>query len=431
MRKLGHGQSVIFCVSKEMQSRICMATGKPQDSDVGVDDVLMWAISETHTDLRRLMPLWAIQGTRFEKQQAIWDSARIGNGIKLTKEHAESFLEEEAQTIEYRYRPTADAPDADELFSSFAHLTLAEGQASPLHSIQERCDEFGISQFRSAALQEEQEKELAPEIEQERQIERPRAAQPAQHQLHPDLVSFVTTGSMPSNSKAVQPAFTALANTSVADWIDLGQFPSDLLVSVDYARTVQLVPLGKKKAVLADWYQRPIQWILTGHGLFGGTKAVIISPHEAQELMPQVATQKSPRAHLHVYAPRTSLVSAPLDLLRLYTIPECTEHWELPRHLRLQLNLFAGQLYFGSFQDYADTCDMLSLAWRPLSAADENVTVETDGFIVGGSGKFTKSPVQSIKVLLTTLRRDCQEVDKTHWGRILGGEFLTEADFET
>ncbi|EGX90693.1 hypothetical protein CCM_07113 [Cordyceps militaris CM01] len=425
MRKLGHGQSVIFCVSKEMQSRICMTTGKAQDSNIEVDDVLMWAISETHTDLRRLMPLWAIQGSRFEKQQAIWDSARTENGLQLTSTHTESFLEEEAQTIAYRYRPTTTTTDTEELFSSFAHLTLAEGESSPLHSIQKRCEEFGVSQFRSAALQEEQEKELAPEIEQERQIERPHAATPAAHALHPDLVSFITTGSMPSNSITVKPAFLSLSNTIMADCIDLSQFPSDLLVSNDYAVTVT--------AARRDSYQRPVQWILTGRGLFGGTKAVIISPFEAQELMPRLA--KSTRAHLHIYAPRMSLAAQPLDQLRLYSIPAITEpDWALPRNLRLQLNLFAGQLYFGSYQDYADTCDMLSLAWRPSSAADGDETssaVASDGFVASGKTKFTKSPVQSIKMLLTTLRRDCQEIDKTHWGRILAGEFLTEVDFES
>ncbi|KAK8143751.1 hypothetical protein G3M48_006813 [Beauveria asiatica] len=424
MRKLGHGQSVVFCVSGEMQSRIHMATSKPFDSDVGVDDVLMWAITETHADLRRLMPLWAIQGARFYHQKTTWDSATTEVGITLTKEQAEAFLEEEAQTIENRYRPTSQTAETDATLSSFANLTLEEGEDSPLRSIQNRCDEFGISHFRSAALQEEQEKELAPEIEQERQIERPPAMSPAKHELHRDLIEIVTTGRIEMKSAALRPAFLALDTTSVADWIDLSAFPDDLLVTVDYARTVQLRTSGAS----ADSFQRPIQWILTG---LDPSKAVIISPYEAHHLIPQL-TKPGSRARLHLYAPRATLGMQPLDLLRLYTVPDtANKDWELSRHLRLQLNLFAGQLYFGSYQDYTDTCDMLSLAWRPLSADEGHVKVETDGFVVGGNARFAKSPVQSIKVLLSTLRRDCRDISKTHWGRILGGEFLTEADFET
>ncbi|KAM3543277.1 hypothetical protein ARSEF1564_003807 [Beauveria bassiana] len=423
MRKLGHGQSVVFCVSREMQSRIHMATSKPSDSDVGVDDVLMWAITETHADLRRLMPLWAIQGTRFFHQKMTWDSATTEDGITLTKQQAEALLEEEAQTIEKRYRPASQTAENDATLSSFANMTLAEGEDSPLRSIQNRCDEFGITHFRSAALQEEQEKELAPEIEQERQIERPPAMSPAKHELHQDVIGIVTTGRIKLKSAALRPAFLALDTTTVADWIDLSGFPDDLLVTVDYARTVQLRASGAS----ADSYQRPVQWILTGSD---PSKAVIISPYEAQELIPQLTKPRS-CARLHLYAPRATLGMQPLDLLRLYTVPD-TAHkdWELSSHLRLQLNLFAGQLYFGSYEDYADTCDMLSLAWRPLSADEGHVQVETDGFVVGGNARFTKSPVQSIKVLLSTLRRDCRDISKTHWGRILGGEFLTEADFE-
>lgn len=28
------------------------------------------------------------------------------------------------------------------------------------------------------------------------------------------------------------------------------------------------------------------------------------------------------------------------------------------------------------------------------------------------------------------IRRDCQDIDGTHWGRILAGEMLTAEDFE-
>ncbi|KAJ2973916.1 hypothetical protein NQ176_g6330 [Zarea fungicola] len=191
MRKLGKGQSVVFCVSEEMHSRINLATGRAPDYDIGVDDVLMWAISETHADLYRLMPLWAIQGIRFERQKKVWDEAATANGICMSQENAEQLLEAESQSIEQRYRPIARDIDKDRT-SPFGDVDLE--RAATLRAIQARCDEFGVSNFRSAALQEEQEKELAPEIEQERQIERPMAALPEPHQVHPDLVYFVAAG---------------------------------------------------------------------------------------------------------------------------------------------------------------------------------------------------------------------------------------------
>lgn len=78
MRKLGKGQSVVFCIPEEIQSKIYTVTGNPNDAGINVSDVLMWAISETYADLRRSMPLWAMQGARFERQKAI-----LGRGNKF------------------------------------------------------------------------------------------------------------------------------------------------------------------------------------------------------------------------------------------------------------------------------------------------------------------------------------------------------------
>ena len=72
----------------------------------------------------------------------------------------------------------------------------------------------------------------------------------------------------------------------------------------------------------------------------------------------------------------------------------------------------------------------MSLAWKPT---EEGITVEADGFIVRKRDDpkmtFKKSPVKFLKVLLTKIRRDCEGIDKTHWGRILGGEIMRKSDF--
>ncbi|KAL6796308.1 hypothetical protein GGI42DRAFT_331329, partial [Trichoderma sp. SZMC 28013] len=133
MRKLGQGQSVL----------------RGEDSN----------------HLHRCIPMWAVQGYRFEKQQ------------------------------------------------------LAEGPRST--GEEPRCVEFGNTQLRSSVLWEEQERELSPEIVQERQIERPRPIEPEKHTLHLKLVEFVTSG------------LFALGKTH------------DVFVDND------------------DFYQRSVQWILS------------------------------------------------------------------------------------------------------------------------------------------------------------------------
>tara|TARA_R110002003_G_scaffold1624_3_gene23302 strand:- start:1338 stop:1988 length:651 start_codon:yes stop_codon:yes gene_type:complete len=66
LQKLGHGQSVTFIVPEEIATKIRELTAKTVDNPITVDDVISWSISETWQDLKRSMPLWAVQGHRFE-----------------------------------------------------------------------------------------------------------------------------------------------------------------------------------------------------------------------------------------------------------------------------------------------------------------------------------------------------------------------------
>lgn len=75
-------------------------------------------------------------------------------------------------------------------------------------------------------------------------------------------------------------------------------------------------------------------------------------------------------------------------------------NWKLPSHLRLQLKLFAGQVDFTSFDDYKQTCEILSLALEPPK---EGSIVAGDGFAAKGmkhtDNKFMSSPDKYLKLL--------------------------------
>lgn len=121
--------------------------------------------------------------------------------------------------------------------------------------------------------------------------------------------------------------------------------------------------------------------------------------------------------------------------MTLYTVPQRSKKPVLSSSMMVELNIFAGQLYLSSFREYIDVCSKLGLAWCP---ADDSIVLGPDGFIPPGvsSGNivnqsgFAKSPVQFVKVLVTKIRRNCEVVEKTHIGKILEGDLLTEEDFE-
>jgi hypothetical protein len=76
-------------------------------------------------------------------------------------------------------------------------------------------------------------------------------------------------------------------------------------------------------------------------------------------------------------------------------------------------------------------CDMLRLSWAP---AREGVEIAADGFVYPEDGEFVntfeQSPVAFLNVFLAKCRKDCQSIDKTHVGRMLAGELLTQKNFD-
>jgi hypothetical protein len=131
--------------------------------------------------------------------------------------------------------------------------------------------------------------------------------------------------------------------------MDVSEFPVALTVTTDFAETVEL----SDKLPGLDSYQRPVHWILTSFTNKSGRRIVeqmvIISPFEANQLHADLL--KSQAVMMHVYAARQNRSFSSLDGLNLYTIPSVSCPIDVPTPLRVQLNLFAGQLYISSMEE--------------------------------------------------------------------------------
>jgi hypothetical protein len=123
-----------------------------------------------------------------------------------------------------------------------------------------------------------------------------------------------------------------------------------------------------------DQYLRPVHWIVSAQ--YGnGVSCVIVSPHEANELMPIVRVNR--KVTLHVYTPRLSLSNPSLEDLAFCAIPAVSNTWVAPS-LAPQINLFAGQLYLKDIWEYFALCRFLGLCHKP---PPEGVTVAIDGYV--------------------------------------------------
>ena len=416
----------MFCGPIEVERKILHCSGKTRYEDIMVTDILQWSILETCIHTKKCIPLWATQGMRYQRHHIAWAESSTGGGKDSALEMAKSFLEIEAQSLHDRYGFRERRSEEQVLLHNGQEKSLSK-RKTELDAMRAKCQELELASFNNATLREEQERELSPENEQERQVERPSALTPYNHRVHRDVRSFVRHGILDRDSDAFQPAFELFGNTSAMECLETEAWLGHLLVTADFARTVHASANQQ-----LDSFLRPVQWVVSGK-IRNSLDYVVVSPFEAHELLPSIRQYKA--VTLHVYSPRVNVSVRTLEDLSFCAIPA------LPRcrpnsHFTMLLNLFAGQLYLKSYKEYLSVCRFLGLAFRPPY---EQTQVACDGFISPTSRPgfdavmerecpFTTSPVGFLRILMA-LRRKEQSFQKSHLGRILQGELLTQEEF--
>ena len=205
-----------------------------------------------------------------------------------------------------------------------------------------------------------------------------------------------------------------------------------LLCTRDFMTTT----LGKNERFSLTEYLRPVNWIVSRRGEDGVLTLVVMSPYEVNTLLPNI--RKSRHVRLHVYAPRTSQSMKSFDDLAFYCVPslahEPTNQASLLNDIGYQLSIWAGQLYFDSYEAYFRTCLLLGLSSR--ESADGTQAMERDRFVpseertaeMAAVCLFDQSPVPVIQKLLG-LRRKGMTFQSTHLGKVLQARLLFEEDF--
>jgi hypothetical protein len=406
MRQLGKGHSVMFFAPGEVDRRIrsLIPSGQAAGDRIRVVDVLRWAMHETCGDIHHHLPFWAQQGLDHHKRFVAYQTHRTTRNMEVLKN---TWLQRESRTLEEMYLPTPHAGVDPEI----------RGVAS-LNERMERCGIAKLVDGRVAEEQEqEQEREVDHEIERERQVERPPRAQPAKHVVRQDIRTFVETGMLPIFSTHISPLLNPI---NMAANLDLtSEWSPSPLATTDFTTTV----LGSDGARLTD-YLRPVNWILScGSGK--DSTVIVISPYEANELLPIIRRRKQVR--LHIYTPRVTSSMRSFSDLTFHSIPDLpAETWSAPAHVTVELNLFAGQLYFDSREEYESVCVLLALARAHPGATYSQV----DGFVppehrTGRPSPFSQSKVLILKTLIG-LRRKGMGYYRTHMGQILNASSLSE-----
>ncbi len=409
MRQLGKGQSVMFFAPGEVDRRIrgLIPRGQESENGVRVIDILRWAMHETCWDIAHHLPHWAQQGVDHHRRFSTYKRYDLTGDLGILRN---SWLQRESRTLEEMYEP-----------ASKAQVAGLSPEVNGIPSLRERLERLGATQSIDVRMAEEQEREVNHEVERECHVKPPPRVYPAKHIIHDDLRNFIRTGSLPIPSKYIIPLFSQTGINKALDSTE--EWSPSPFATTDFAITTQC-----SSAVHLTDYLRPVNWVLSS-GSGRNSIAIVISPHEANKLLPIV--RKSEKVQLHVYAPRVTASMRSFSDLTFYSIPESPEReWTAPAHLRIELNLFAGQLYFDNREQYQRVCVLLALHMAHPGAK----RVDVDGFVplahrTGESSPFSVSAISLFKKL-TGLRRKGMGFSGTDIGRVLDARPLS-SEFES
>jgi hypothetical protein len=411
MRKLGHGQSIMFFAPPEVDRSIRLVSNKRVAEDIHVSDILVWAMTETCSDIQQRAAQWRQHGMDYKHRHSSWSSF-LSSDI-TPDELALTWLQPEAKRLEELYAP--------------AQTSDSGSQAMADRELWERCNSLGLCTLPDNRLDEEQEREVVQEIEREREVERPPQLPAETHHIYKDVRSFIRTGWIPNGSRVFTAIFDTLATTSAAS-SSSQPWTRDVLASRDFTTTVRLGSTDK-----ADSYIRPVNWILSSSAS-GKPVLVIVSPFEVNALLSDI--RKSKEVRLHVYTPRVIKMMKSCDDLRLYSVPPLPALWMPNKVLVRQLNIFAGQLYLPHSSAYKELCLFLGVYNADLK--DQGVfEVQSDGFIrpkdrpaaADYPENFQESPISILNALFGIRRKGLGYLP-THIGKLLNARRLTNEDFE-
>ncbi|OAA53732.1 hypothetical protein ISF_08671 [Cordyceps fumosorosea ARSEF 2679] len=458
MRSLGKGQTLVFYLSFEAENNIRVLLQLSDKQPIAVEHIVQWSIVQTQTSIARQMPLWAKQGRRYEKKNKAWNyvlnmknpSADSYEGIE------QSFIQKDVNNVEKSYAPRprpADASshiqgptpgktedDDDSNTSSETEVsddsTLDSLDSQFIKALTERCRVFGCAGTVADDLDETCEREVAPEVEDEKQVCKPPKPIPNEYTRNRALGEFIHSGKVFVNEdggfQGLEWAFESLHRTTLASMVKELNFPRNLVVSRDFAK-----PIDTEDHM--DDYQQHVAFILRvkthlqRHEL--PQVVVVISQQDAEQYWQEISASKS-IVELEIYNAKVVL---PQAVVRpALTNDKAGMH---PTAIRIALDLFAGQLYFMSCDEYFEVSSFLGLAYFE---APKGFEVDPDGFIPPPErhkipawhcgpdrlwDTFDSSPVSFFKRFLGVIRGHGAGIEHTHMGKMLDGQQLGPTDF--
>ncbi|KAL8989104.1 MAG: hypothetical protein Q9177_001935 [Variospora cf. flavescens] len=400
LRQLGHGQSLMFVAPPEVHQDIVNAASTAELNGL---DVIKWALEQSCLQIQRNQPLRVTQGLHYFERLEIMDeindclrTTAQTDGSSLPTDVISDVVEFEAQSLHDLYAPE-HMREKDE---SGLITRSRSNSDKPVQDLLKIWDQIDLRASKGAKIHEEHEREVAHEVEQETQIERPPPSTPGTRQADPRLGKFIRSGLSSAVAVFDSVHSTELRYSSAAPHLKgLKEVWKCLHVSRDFGRTVTT----KNENCF-----RPVRWLLLSQ-LPEVKSILLISQFEVNQLLVDILDHSS-RVALICYEPRVTKTMPSLDSTTVHhPLPHAKEAWgNLSSDVRQALHLFAGQLYFSTFDDYERFFIQQTLA-------------ESSNGV---------SPSRALVKEWMGIRRKGQNYLQTHIGQVVSGRVLHREMFE-
>lgn len=228
------------------------------------------------------------------------------------------------------------------------------------------------------ALDEEQEKELEQEVEEQKHVERPPDAKPAEPKFDKRFEQLVIggVGSQFDQLKADGKLLSIVASLSGTQMYEYcadneDAWANHLLVTKDFRTVID------SQSLVSNDFMRPVCWLARIKSPVGKDILIILSSYECNRLLPSF--RKSINATLFMYRPRLSnlhsnlIHEAGLQLTGMPTITPIDVADEV------QIGVYAGLMFFGNEAEQNAYCGFLGLVPRPWTR--EHEIARTEGII--------------------------------------------------
>lgn len=459
LRQLATTQSVTFIAPPEVHHSILDHRKQHSHHPIDSHDVISWLLKQTCSGIEQMLPLYFSHGVDFCRRiQAVLDYSDFLTNSNRREEYLGALRRTEKQTLEQLYAPRSKGTRtahpaggyAPEIGTFIKQLNIRRKQFQDIGSA-----------VHSSALQEvEQEREVAFEVETVREVQKPVHFTPLSFPcLHKDIIRFVETGGLVSDSDGYEHAFVTLKRTSLGKkyGINRGFTGSRLFVSKEFMRTVKLPLSQANDSFLVGFNGRSVchfSWVLFHKKLTMTLKravnwilwskltetALVIIPEEAELLIPIICDKEDSEVYLLTYAAPVTRNMLHFNDLRYFTIPPLPDKWRPPNWLTIELGILAGRLYF-EFEEYDALCHFLGINLEnehlrslngPISSSKaSNLSIDEGAEDQGQASKnmivsqsFTAKPLIFLQEWLAIRRKGGQDFSQTPMGYVCQGKPL-------